>query len=164
MDSGNVAEWVAGVGTVLAFGLGLWLYRGQLRDQRRDQASKVHVLTARNESYSRTEGHSGHVKYRLSNQSDLPAYEITVALISWSAKVGDKPIRTQTWESLVPNEVSKETEMPADEMLGYVGIGGPWKRAPVSIEFTDANGRRWLRMPGGVLYRRGRRGGWKRCR
>lgn len=165
---GNVAEWFAGVGTVAAFGLGLFLYAQQLKDRRRDQASKVHVLTARNESFTLDDGNHAHIKYTVSNQSDLPAYEGIVAFLPWDATIATASIRTQSFESMLPRHVTDPYEMPADEMLERSLLLGTDRvmRAPMSIEFTDASGRRWKRMPNGRLYREsGRhRKQWKRER
>lgn len=169
---GNVAEWAGAIGTLLAFGLALVLFWRQIDDRSADQASKVHVLTARNESYSvaslgASVEHEGVVKFVVTNTSDAPVYETAVALLPWDATVDSKPLRVQSFESMFPNHRTAEHQIRSTEIMRPYDADSPPesppKRAPLSIEFLDASGRRLKRMPDGQLWHK-RNDRWRRKR
>jgi hypothetical protein len=169
---GDVATWVEAIGVWVTFGFAVFLFWRQGVERRRDQASKIHVLTARNESYTKAAIDApvvpqGHVKYRVSNTSNAPAYEAVIALLPRDATVNTDPIRTHSFESLLPNHVTPEHAMLSTETVPAFedrDPAEPLKRAPLSIEFTDDRGRRWKRMPDGKLYLRTDSGSWERQR
>jgi hypothetical protein len=169
---GAVATWVEAIGVWVTFGFAVFLYWRQGVERRRDQASKVHVLTARNESYTKVAIDApivpqGHVKYRVSNTSDTPAYEAVIALLPQDASVNTAPIRTHSFESLLPNCVTPEHEMLSTETVPALEDRDPMeplRRAQISIEFTDDRGRRWKRMPDGSLFLKTNSARWERQR
>ncbi|MEQ1874539.1 MAG: hypothetical protein ABL953_12485 [Ilumatobacteraceae bacterium] len=169
---GDAATWFEAIGVWVTFGFAVFLYWRQGVERRRDQASKIHVLTARNESYTKSAIDApiirqGQVKYRVSNTSNTPAYEAVIALLPGDASVNTSPIRSQSFESLLPNEVTPQYEMLSTETVPAWedrDRAQPRKRAPVSIEFTDDRGRRWKRMPDGKLFLKTDSATWKRQR
>ena len=131
-------------------GFAVYLYFVQIRDRRADQASRVNVLSGSTYRYSRSEGFGGTVKFRVSNTSDAPAYDIEIQLLPWEwRRDATVHLAHLMMETLPPQGTSSEQEMDS------TGLGPPpgasYKRAPLALTFTDAHGRRWRRWPDGSL-------------
>ncbi len=74
----------------------------------------------------------------------MPVYEVRVALLPRAAKADTKPIGMQSWASIKAEHRRQQRGDAADESATSGSVG---ERSPISIEFTDASGRRRLRMP-----------------
>ena len=154
---GNFAEWLAGVGALLVFGSGLFLYWRQRHEEQSAQASKVHILTGTSYQFAKSP-RTGPIRFQLSNTSDAPAYDVHAQLLPWEWEENDKVLTDIVFETLSPGMTTDEQTMPADELPP---LPEGYRRAPMAIQFMDARGRRWRRMPDGrLLLQRGKR--WRR--
>lgn len=123
---GNLAEWLAGVGTVGSLGFIGWQFREERERRLREQASQVSVIVVRHQG-----GPSWEV--RLLNQSPLPVYDVDVVL---------------GWESERPTVTSYGTVTQGFDETFTVNV----HHSPVSswpllkLFFVDANGQSWRRF------------------
>jgi hypothetical protein len=141
--TGNVAEWVGGLGAVAAFAVTYLLLREEVtsrREDRQQQARGVSVSTLTQET-----GVSPNVELAVTlwihNGSSLPITQV-------GAIVQAKPFGQGH-----PLHISEIGEMGADrreDLTFDMGSASPWD-LDVAVFFTDARGQRWKRKPNGEL-------------
>jgi hypothetical protein len=140
-----VADWLAAVGTLLAFVVALRLLFKELaarreveEDRRREQARRVAIWTQSDPA----PGPSASYAIVMNNSSEEPVSAITFVM-----EHPDEPgrvIREKSWDLLPPGRhrgrVTREAYLPG----------------PITLSFTDAAGRRWKRYRDGRLVELGR--------
>jgi hypothetical protein len=137
-DWGTVPDWLAAVGTLLAFAVALRLLFKELdarreneEDRRREQASRV-AAWARPVGA----GPNDHAMM-LRNNSEQPV--TAVRLVMEHPDMPEVVTREESWD-LVP---------PGEQRVDDMWVTGP--PGPVTLTFTDAAGHRWTRRPDGRL-------------
>jgi hypothetical protein len=151
VEWGTVPDWVAAVGTVLAFAAALGLlmkelaaHRGYEEDRRRAQARLVNTWPVMKwrESDGEAEGW-----FVVENASDEPVYQVKLTAVPLDSAFASDPEaargQAKTIEKdlrlpLLPHE-RREGDLPAEWKLGtwHVVLG---------LSFTDSQGRRWKRV------------------
>lgn len=140
LASGNPAEWLAAVGTMAAFGLGLFLWRGDQRDKRRAQADQIFFVLHEEDEQSP-------YRFELANTSALPISEprVYVRPTGPGRKLDEfmvVPMGKLSAEHLAPGESS--VRRPALRVLTE-GLNPPHAARPFvfTLEFSDAAGHYW---------------------
>ena len=148
---GTAPEWLAAVGTLLAFAVALRLLfkeldtrREALDDRLRSQARLVVAWTSHNPG-------SGELALsrlwyiRIKNGSDEPVRNVTVTLYVKrpSQHPPLEPLHRRKYKVLAPQTLMTTERLPVDEST----FDGP----PVSIVFRDSQGYMWKRNPDGIL-------------
>jgi hypothetical protein len=158
VDWGTVPEWIAGIGSLIAFGallVAVWEWRsGQVerRDREADQARLIIVEPVK----PAADGVGSLVWYQndepapylvVCNHSTTPVFNLQVAsldengegtLVWLSRKVGGKMRYPRLVPVLRPNDATEEL-MVASGSMGLTGIEA------ITFTFTDAAGRDWSR-------------------
>lgn len=135
---GDVATWLAGIGTTLAFFLALAVFAFDVRDRHRRQASQVAAWFER---------HDEEAKLHVANSSDAPIYNVRVhpRLLGQTAATIRYPV-------LGPKADEMELTIP---MPGSRHVSNRFFN--VEIYFADSASRRWQRRADGKLLRRYRK-------
>jgi hypothetical protein len=144
-ELGTVPDWLAAVGTFLAFAVALRLLFKELaarreveEDRRREQASRVAIWT----QSVPAPGPSATYAIVMNNSSEEPVSAIT--FVMYHPDEPERVIREDSWDLLPPGRhpgpATTETYLPG----------------PIRLSFTDAAGRRWTRYPNGRLVERDR--------
>lgn len=147
---GSVAEWVAALGTLAAFGA-LAIAVSEWRSSRSNQARLIVPQPAR-ESDDPDAAWLADDDIVLVNQSDRPVFDVHIGV---HEKVADDLI---VWESLRVNNVqapARRAILRPGKSTGNLTIVGTIegtleaanpRRDYLAFSFTDANGRRWHRV------------------
>jgi hypothetical protein len=136
----DVASWLAAIGTVGAFTVSLRLLALDLAARRVAQASLIAAWLAGEPDTWRTSP-----RVRVSNQSDQPVYDLKVFLELAGSQ------RSLIHQSLiVPSR--KGSQRPFYEPEATLGQKQQTECHGVTVEFTDAAGRRWHRGLTGRLH------------
>jgi hypothetical protein len=144
VESGNWAEWVGAVGTVLAFGGAFAFGIGEVKSRRRAEQDDVArqarliVLSEPAMGESRQIDELG-LFVSVTNYSDAPIHDVVVVL---PMQRGEAPIieGQTTFAHVGPGERQEAGYQPP------MGPGDLCSLAPI-VWFLDANGRRWRRTP-----------------
>jgi hypothetical protein len=152
---GDVATWLSGTGTILAFGATLILLTfnyNQLRMTRDDQRqrdddrrrSQARLVTAwpSGLGWRRTASDQDQhfMSVNIRNRSEEPVYDLTVTV-----EASEKPV-VMAWGSVpFPPQHTHTGEIT---ITGLAPTGG---YPPVLISFLDSAGRKWVRDGRGVL-------------
>ncbi|WP_206751663.1 hypothetical protein [Kribbella sp. VKM Ac-2500] len=134
------ADWLAAVGTIGAFAVSLRLLAVDLDTRRKEQASLVAAWLGGDPQTWENE-----LRLRVSNQSQQPVFGLTAFV---ETVAGRRLLRDV---GLVPSRRGNST--PFFEIGGIAGLGPGVAVRGVSIQFTDAAGRRWCREFDGRLRR-----------
>jgi len=155
-ELGTVPDWLAAVGTLLAFVVALRLlfkelaaHREQEEDRRRNQASLV-TAWMMSKPLSRTEERSA---IMIRNGSDEPVFDGWCVLVASTSRFASEREPVFDWEfrwRVLPPHETLEDELDLPQLLTP-----PWD-ARIRLSFTDAAGRRWTRYPDGQLVQRDR--------
>src|SRR6266508_2079000 len=154
LDWGNVPAWAGSILTSSSLLIAALSYRRSVLDKERDQASKVAawvVLADSSESQKRM--------LRVSNSRDASIYEITVRLRETpEVFLEELPAKTTTTIELPAARSSSkiETSGIAVRLLfieASVTTETLSQESPPELEFCDALGRWWKRIPRGQLKR-----------
>lgn len=153
IDWGNVPQWVAAVFTSAGVLLAAFEYRRAIENRRTEQARKVSVIYELVEWDYSVDDRFGRARVKVSNGSDLPIYDINVAVTEWDFKwiVGD---HTRTISNLPANQESTPIEFDRISLPPRSGEGillHGTLNPPVRLSFTDSAGKRWTRLPNGHL-------------
>ena len=139
---GTVPDWLAAVGTLAAFAVALRLLakeltarREQEEDNRREQARRVSIWA----QTAREPPDPSRWQYRLvlRNASEEPVFAVT--FIMEHADEAGRQVRGEFWDVLPPGQ-HPELYQTVDYPPG-----------PITLTFTDAQGRVWTRFPDGRL-------------
>jgi hypothetical protein len=149
VEFGNLAEWLAGVGSLAAFGALFYASRewrqSQLerRDQQADQARRVIAEPSDSRSYSQPPVHTWPVT--VSNHSGAPVFNLHVLdpdedsmLMHMGGKQVSRPVSQPV---LQPGE-----RTPTMTVIGVDATEQTPTTEFLVFEFTDANSRRWRRI------------------
>lgn len=134
---GDVATWVASLGTTGAFGISLLLLRQNLQDRRASQARFVaawqdKIVPAHKPVYPKNVPYEAIIKYNLLNNSDEPVYGLSLA-----ANCGTLGTFVRNIGVLGPHE---------SRTISIWLPGNPRaEQYPPAITFIDATGIQWLR-------------------
>ncbi|MEN8602293.1 hypothetical protein ABFC64_12705 [Microbacterium rhizosphaerae] len=155
-----VVSAFAAVGTLLAVFFSVWVATRSWRDGRRAEASRVTAWPGDMDRripdtvlHPVVNGATWDAPERpiivIRNDSGSTIHNVLIAYSkAWSYhKVApDEPMSTPLWQTMVP---------PGDWYVGGPGYHGEAHdyRSGLMIEFTDANGRRWMRAADGSLAR-----------
>jgi hypothetical protein len=149
---GTFPEWLAAIGTLLAFAVALRLLFKELEarreaqeDRRRNQARLVAAWIT-SKWASETE-----LRFTLvvRNGSDEPIYDGRCVVVPSTNRIASDPMMVFDWEFrwlVLPPQETKEDDLRLPEKL--------WRSlwdAGTTLSFTDAAGRRWTRYPDGRL-------------
>lgn len=134
---GTVPEWLAAIGTTLAFFVAFGVLLLDVRERRRRQASQVSAWLERGKSSA---------TLHVANSSDVPVYKVRVTpqLLGRDYEILSFPLLEPRSE-LTPLTLS----LPGSEQVSNEYLG-------VQILFTDSVGRRWQRTRNGELRRKWR--------
>jgi hypothetical protein len=154
---GNIPEWLAGVGTVCAFGVTYLLLRSQVAAQRlveakreeevnhrlREQARLISASLASSLPPTPRDDDRLVVPVEVRNRSDEPIYNVILEMrSSWDRDA--QPIY-YTLTAVAPDS----TRNLSFQALVRMNVEEP----PLAIAFTDTAGLHWLRQPLGQLER-----------
>lgn len=142
-DWGNVPEWVAAVGTSLAFAVALWVGIAEVRARRRmladEAARQARLVLVGEPALVVNEQGTRRLSVLVTNHSDAPIYEV---LLSIDVEAGEHSDRPQVeWVHMGPED-SATAELAVPEAPGQLTSGSP------EVTFLDAAGRRWKRVAG----------------
>jgi hypothetical protein len=169
LDWGDFPTWLTAVGTLLAFAIALLIYWQAARDRRREQARRVSAWvpggitlipagwtgpglpggptsspTPPGLSDGPTNGPRVQFLLRVLNGSDELISDVRVELVS---PTGDRlGIPPTGWTDVGPGQEIEITTTWSDD-------GRVRGEVRLALEFTDAAGRRWMRL-GGSLHRK----------
>ena len=163
MDWGSVPDWIAGVGSVLAFvafGIAfLWEVRKRRIDERRSalnseraQAAEVSCWLSRptpSNLYSTVVSVFRKATIHVTNSSKLPVYDASVLL--WAPIIVTEPILWQRYTVLPP--VAEPLVISSEESDDAEGVRILRYATGVSIRFRDSQGTWWYRSRDGRLHR-----------
>jgi hypothetical protein len=160
---GTIPDWIAALGTVAAFLVALRLLAKELtarreveEDRRRAQARLVSAWT----TPRRIETAGPELKLEfivvLKNGSDEPVHEVWLTLVPDSSPFASDPEAARAEDGTVkdPDTDWGNVELvPPGETFNVAVMPGryPIKKLVLGISFTDSQGRRWRRLPGGTL-------------
>jgi hypothetical protein len=156
---GDVPTWFGSVGTVLAFAIALLIYAQSLGDRRRDQAGRITAWVHGNptildagqraeneEDYEPVEGSWTKndkrilIEISIRNASDQIISDVSATLVPLDRANWD--VAEMRWLDLGPGEEQiKAIYKYMDDRAG---------RVRVRIEFTDTQGRQWIRLGGNL--------------
>jgi hypothetical protein len=136
----DTANWLAAIGTVGAFAVSLRLLALDLAARRVAQASLVAAWLAGDPVTWGT-----NPRVRVSNQSDQPVYDLKVFL---ELTDGERSLVHQS--SAVPSRKGSPKVFYEPEAIRNPQPGTECRG--VTVEFTDAGGRRWRRGLTGRLH------------
>src|SRR6266508_3217434 len=145
VGSGTLPDWLAGIGTVGTLFFTLVLLLREIRSRRSGQARLVAAWVKEAEDPSRP---SPVLSVIVRNGSTEPVYHVWVAWYDDVAhderggKPGDRIFQMKCLPPLT--ELPSEGKVPA--RMGHLPL--------LTIEFTDASGRRWRREGGALSPRR----------
>lgn len=158
-DWGDVATWFTGIATALAVAFAAWSYVKSNRDKRAGEAARVAAWFTTFRYSTKPEESSGMAV--IYNGSDLPIYDASLRLLPWDWKPKTKfkdgvaPLDGCTFPVVRPRSSTEPVEMC--EGLKYPAPPEQGRRReirpPLQVEFTVADGSRWLRQPDGKLRR-----------
>lgn len=133
---GAVPDWVAAIGTTLAFFVAFVVLTLDRRERRRRQAGQVSAWFERGESKA---------DLHVLNSSETPVYNVRVTpqLAGSSWDVIRLPLIGPKSNLIIP---------PAVELPGIKDVSNEF--LGVRISFQDAEGRRWERARNGKLHRK----------
>jgi hypothetical protein len=147
---GPAPDWLTAIGTVGAFAVALVLLGREQEDRRRAQARRVSVLPT---GVKVDDDGIEWFSLKARNNSEEPVYEVRAAMMSdlnpFAQDPEAAPIRPDIetlWPVLLAAEGS-EYRFNVKQLGVRPGV--------VGFSFTDAQGRRWKRLPNGRLYRVG---------
>ncbi len=133
VDLGALPDWIAAIGTVLAFWVALVVFIVALKDRRRQQAAQVAAWLERGKNET---------SLHIVNSSDVPIYNVRA----------DAKLLGQGRNFYLP-----VLRPRADEILDQVPMPGAGqvseKFANVEVFFADSSGKRWWRKENGKLSR-----------
>jgi hypothetical protein len=131
VDLGALPDWIAAIGTVLAFWVALVVFIVALKDRRRQQAAQVAAWLERGEDET---------SLHIINSSDVPIYNVRadVKLLGQSRNFYLPVLGPRADEILV------KVPMPGGRQVSE-------KFANVEVFFTDSSGKRWRRREDGKL-------------
>jgi hypothetical protein len=133
VDLGALPDWIAAIGTVLAFWVALVVFIVALRDRRRQQAAQVAAWLERGEDDT---------SLHIINSSDVPVYNVRA----------DAKLLGQSRNFYLPVLGPRSDEMLIKvPMPGSTQVSG--KFANVEVFFADSSGKRWWRKEDGKLSR-----------
>jgi hypothetical protein len=134
-EFGTVPNWIAAIGTTLAFFVTLVVLFLDRGERRRRQASQVAAWLARGET---------HVTLYLANSSDLLVYDVRVDVQFLGQSYPERK-----FPLLGPNSELEDITfpLPGNKEISNAFLG-------TQITFTDSAGRRWRRSRNGTLHRR----------
>jgi len=135
VDWGTFPDWVAAIGTALAFFGALYVYghgrRADRRQRRRSQVMRVHVMPLSAFRWSRPDlvvkdgvasvadpespaapTFEAEVSFLISNTSDSPAYDVRVNLLDWSWQRDPKVLSNLVCAVLTPGSTSELVCVP----------------------------------------------------
>lgn len=152
-ELGSLGDIISGISTALAFLGTLWLIRRESMDRRADerarhderrdedmrQARLIFAVPAGGGRYSRGGQEFESIGVRVYNHSAEPVFDLSVS-------PSDLPGETSTLKMIHPD---------ADGVTSFGGLPKGWSKAhpsehrSITVEFTDAGGRRWRRTDHG---------------
>jgi hypothetical protein len=140
LTAGDIAEWVSGVGSLLAVIVALWFSMQSRRDL---QYERLLQVTAWVENVEGQEGW----KLVTQNSTQQPIFS-WVCTIKWQTADGRNCsyVATQANAGIIPPGHSEFEWTPDDEPQGEAGIR-------TSLTFLDSMGRTWTRLDTGRLVR-----------
>lgn len=147
---GTLPEWLAAVGTLLAFAVALRLLFKELETRREDVGARLRAQARLVAAWvTQIETHESATTCHLvtRNGSDEPVHNVTVTLYQrGSARDALHERATQWYSLLAPQTIEAFGPINLEEPL-YVA----WSSLTASIAFRDSQGYSWLREPGGIL-------------
>jgi hypothetical protein len=137
VDLGAVPDWIAAIGTTLAFFVAFAVLLLDLRERHRRQASQVTAWFERETSTA---------KLHVANSSDVPVYKVRVV-----PQLLGRSYEVLAFALLVPKTESTPLtlRLPGSEEISNEYLG-------VEMLFEDSAGRRWIRARNGRLRRKWR--------
>src|SRR5665213_1956217 len=155
-ELGDIATWVAGVGTVAAF----FLAFGQLEAERRRKTKEEHEGQARSisawvarEGVGTAQGDDGPVTWiAISNSSNKPIHEVVATIVKFPHGGGrdslndgkNVPLEFRAFVSVVPPGIS------------YARVSGGYRgmhfQPAVEVAFKDRSGGYWIRGKNGGTF------------
>lgn len=156
-DYANItATNVAAIGAIAAFILALRVFRRQLADTERAQASRISVSTGQGAHAKRSEDGKDVTVWNVSlaNHSDLPIYRALVRVEScWPSE------QMASGEASGPGVLFEQVS-PGERKKRELHTLGTSESALISVLFDDADGRSWYRNSHGRLVTAKRTTGW----
>jgi hypothetical protein len=156
LQLGTVGEWVGGLATALALWLSARTLAANASERRRRFAEQVHIVPISAQRFARGNA-SDEAIVVVTNTSSAPCYDIVTDLLPWDWRVDSESIQGVLIESLGPVGTTGEMKFDAGKLsppeVGYNSV-------PLRLTLRDAAGRRWRRMPDGLLFRESTRRWW----
>ncbi len=161
MDWGSVPSWAAAIVGAGALLVTAWQVRRGVAQQRREQASKVWPRVVVYQTTYWHDAGGGSCLVQVVNDSDGPIFECNVALWPWDWMEQPAPqsLIGRLYPTVNPRSETRISDKNPDEWevppipRSEVVMYGRQNNPPVRLIFTDASGRRWLRLPNGRLKR-----------
>ena len=155
IELGDVATWVAGIGTVSAFFLAFIQLEAERKRKRADQyegqAKTISAWIAK-ETPPKAQGEGPAAWIAISNSSNEPIYEVVVTIVKFPHGKGvdtlddgkNVPVEFRAFVSSVPPGIS------------YASVSGAYRgmhfQPAVETAFKDKNGNYWVRGKGGSTF------------
>jgi hypothetical protein len=153
---GDLATWLAAIGTVAAFFLAFGQLESERRHRRQEtteaQARKISAWVAKEES-SKTKGRPPVAWIAVLNDSNEPVYEVIATIVRFphlpqrdgTQEGQGVPLDFRGFLSVVPPGKS------------YVSVSGGYRgmhfQPAVEVAFKDSNGKPWLRTRSGGCFK-----------
>lgn len=134
---GTIPDWIAAIGTTLAFFVAFAVFALEVKERRRRQASQVAAWLERAQPDA---------ILHIANSSEVPVYNIQV-----TPQILGRDYETFKLPVLAPkkDDATRTVPVPLNEEISNEYLGA-------KILFTDSSGRRWNRNRDGKLRRRWR--------
>jgi hypothetical protein len=161
VEWGTVPDWLAAVGTLLAFAVALRLLFKELaarreveEDRRREQARLVSAWTLRDQFQTGFGTYELGFAVKVRNASQEPVYDLKFTLVPYEGPFATDPEAARRADETVETgtEGGDLGRLPPGETIRFRIKQRPHLESLVlGLSFTDSQGRRWKRLPNGTL-------------
>jgi hypothetical protein len=148
VEYGTVADWLAAVGTVGALAFALWLFAREQFDRHRAQARLVSAWPTTPQP--KLSGDGVIFALMVKNGSAEPIYRVRATMVPYDSPHADDPEAATGQAGTI---TARLPILPGGEVLetGLDPARTGISPGAVGVSFTDAQGVRWRRLPGGSL-------------
>ncbi|QHF24219.1 hypothetical protein GTU73_09480 [Rathayibacter sp. VKM Ac-2804] len=144
LEPGEFADLLSGVGTLLAFVLGLVILFQDRQRQARIQAGRFVAYAEALDDWNGFDIVERHLIIRMTNTNDVPMHLVSVMTSQKSQEFINLVVRDESLDkdSLVEKGVAFK---PGENWVKRFTVSGPILREHLVVSFVDGAGKQWMR-------------------